>query len=415
MAQARVLNADELNAIAKSSGYTGGPFSSVGLTPSPGSRSLNMTAGNDTGVMQQGQAQAQSVAQSADTPVTNFNSAITGLLQKYQQLGTKGFVTQGQDAQQLQADRIAAPTSPDMIGAAPSLQNSVRSNSASAVTPTINSAQDSAQTFGEQLNSFGDTVESARSLMRDYEATQNKTRDDARAVINQILTTTDPSSLKGLDIEELTQLEKVAGYPKGFLSEAVTYKQKQADNAKTFSNVDLGDKIGILDNNGNVVRTIPKGIDPNRTTPGVTPLSAGQKEEIATGNVLAQMADQALTLGEKIKWSGIGGLGRGSISQFGAKQFGLGTSEEQDLKNLIGNIKGTIAKLRGGTSFTTNEQALLDTYVPGINDSPLVLKSKLNSLKQFVKNKNEIIQAGSGGGQAPTSNTPSAANNPVGI
>jgi hypothetical protein len=45
-----------------------------------------------------------------------------GLLQKYQRLGTKGFVNQGLDAQQEQANRVSAPTDPSLIGANPSLQ-----------------------------------------------------------------------------------------------------------------------------------------------------------------------------------------------------------------------------------------------------------------------------------------------------
>jgi hypothetical protein len=61
------------------------------------------------------------------------------------------------------------------------------------------------------------------------------------------------------------------------------------------------------------------------------------------------------------------------------------------VRALIGNIKGTIAKLRGGTSFTPNEEKLLNTYTPSINDSPTVAINKLNLLKDFIAQKNKDI------------------------
>ena len=53
------------------------------------------------------------------------------------------------------------------------------------------------------------------------------------------------------------------------------------------------------------------------------------------------------------------------------------------LRAFIGNLQATIAKERGGTSFTANEQALLEQYSPTINDSPQVIQSKLEALKQY--------------------------------
>ena len=68
---------------------------------------------------------------------------------------------------------------------------------------------------------------------------------------------------------------------------------------------------------------------------------------------------------------------------------------------MVGNIRGTIAKLRGGTSFTASEEALLNQYVPTINESPASIVSKLNGLKKFIslKQQNVISSATDRGGK----------------
>lgn len=170
--------------------------------------------------------QAQGVADAA--PAQKFGFAIMDLLKRYQTLGTRPFVQQGLDAQQAQNNAIMAPTPQSLIGASPNQQDSVRNAQAQAYNPTIQGARQSAQTFGEQLNSFGDVVKSVQTLMKNQEDTLNQQRDDARSVVNQILTTTDPSSLHGLNRDDLATLEKQAGYPKGFLDSAITYKHQQA-------------------------------------------------------------------------------------------------------------------------------------------------------------------------------------------
>ena len=162
--------------------------------------------------------------------------------------------------------------------------------------------------------------------------------------------------------------------------------------------LDVGGRKLLVDSQtGNVIRDL--GISGVGGGDGdvIPKLSPARQEDIATGDTLTQLAQEALSLGERIGFKGVGGLYQGSIRQFLAKNFGFGSSEEQDLRNLIGNITGTLAKLRGGTSFTKNEQKLLETYSPTINDSALVLQSKLNSLLSFIQQKRGAIIKAAGG------------------
>jgi hypothetical protein len=129
-------------------------------------------------------------------------------------------------------------------------KNSVRTNSANAVDPTIKSASDSAQTFGEQLKSFGGAVDNVRTLLKDYEDTQNKTRDDARAVIKDALTLGGSEALRDLSPEEITKIEKTAGYPSGYIHGlAQTIKERELQLKKDTSNNTNNDTTDIKNYN----------------------------------------------------------------------------------------------------------------------------------------------------------------------
>ena len=88
-------------------------------------------------------------------------------------------------------------------------------------------------------------------------------------------------------------------------------------------------------------------------------------------------------------------FGYGTAAGFLA-DVGFGTEEGQQNRDIIGNIQGTIAKLRGGTSFTPTEQRLLETYTPTINDSEMKIKQKLEDLANFINDKQLAMQQLSG-------------------
>src|SRR5688572_7800574 len=89
-----------------------------------------------------------------------FGLAVMDLLRQYQKLGTKPFVQQQFNAQDQQVKR-SIYTSPDLIGAAPGVQAGARNAAVGALRPTIQGAQDSQQTFGEQIKNFGTTIDRA--------------------------------------------------------------------------------------------------------------------------------------------------------------------------------------------------------------------------------------------------------------
>ena len=167
-----------------------------------------------------------------------FNTSILGLLQKSQQLGTAGFQKQGLDAQAAQAGRISAQTPQSLIGAAPGVQSAARSASAMAMNPTIEGAARSGATFSEQLGNFGNILNFARSIGSEYQQAQERAQDRAFQQIMSQIDSFGGEAFKGLDDKELSQLEKTAGLPTGFLKRASSLKtlsQQQLAQNQTIS------------------------------------------------------------------------------------------------------------------------------------------------------------------------------------
>lgn len=137
-------------------------------------------------------------------------------------------------------------------------------------------------------------------------------------------------------------------------------------------------------------------------------LSTGQKSDLVDIQTLEDQLNTLQGYASDGVLEGIGSLGQGALKSAAFTIFGTGSKEGADVRTLIGNLKGQIAKLRGGTSFTANEEKLLNSYVPGINESTESVLAKVRGLQDFLASKkNAIIKVGGG---TTTSN-----NDPLGI
>lgn len=154
----------------------------------------------------------QSATSSVQPPQTadQFNNALIQLLQRHQQLGTKRFQEQGIAGQEEQAKRVFSTPS-NLIGAAPGIQAGARNAAVSAVSPTIQQAQNASQTFGEQIRSFGDAIQSTRSLMQDYQNQQLRLQDQMRENINFALKLGGSAGLEAL-LKSNPEAFKIAGF-----------------------------------------------------------------------------------------------------------------------------------------------------------------------------------------------------------
>jgi hypothetical protein len=143
--------------------------------------------------------------------------------------------------------------------------------------------------------------------------------------------------------------------------------------------------------------------------PGGVKLSVGQQEDLTTIKDLTGLIDESEKLGKELNWEGVGAGFGGTRSKL-AGQFGLGGNVEkkEQLRNSIGNLQGTIAKLRGGTSFTASEKEMLSNYTPTIDDGDERIQAKLKSLRGFLSRReaNILEVAGARGGGQPAAAAP---------
>lgn len=193
-------------------------------TGSNATRNLQLQSGDSAAILRAGNTQSQQVSSSVPNPSAKFGELLTGLLSKYQQLGTKGFAEQGFAAKQSQYNRIAQEAPAALQGAAPNVQNSVRAASAGALDPTIQGAADSQQTFGEQIRGFGDLINNARQFAKDYESSQNALKAEAR---DNLLLAVQLGGAEGLDAikKENPNIFKIAGLDEETLVSAARSKQ----------------------------------------------------------------------------------------------------------------------------------------------------------------------------------------------
>lgn len=122
------------------------------------------------------------------------------------------------------------------------------------------------------------------------------------------------------------------------------------------------------------------------TAGGAAKLTGVQQEDLATMLTVEQLVKDVEAIA-----TAHGGLpGVGPIEgRFFPSARGSGGEVGERTRNLVGNIQGTIAKLRGGASFTPSEQAMLDRYTPTTTDTDAAIRTKLKTLTEFIQKKRE--------------------------
>lgn len=199
---------------------------------------LSLQSGEPFAIQRTGQQLASNVAQSVP-PYRLFGQALTELLKQYQQIGTAKFTGAELGARQEQARRVLGKTPQELIGASPQLQSQVRGVQAGALEPTISGAGELKRTFTEQLKGLGGAIEQARALIKEGEESENKRRDDARTIIRDALTLAGGSAFQGADPKEVEQLEKMSGYPKGYIQNlSQTIRERELELKRQKSQVD---------------------------------------------------------------------------------------------------------------------------------------------------------------------------------
>ena len=272
---------------------------------------LSLQSGEPFAIQRTGQQLASNVAQSVP-PYRLFGQALTELLKQYQQIGTAKFTGAELGARQEQARRVLGKTPQELIGASPQLQSQVRGVQAGALEPTISGARELKKTFTEQLTGLGGAIEQARALIKEGEESENKRRDDARTIIRDALTLAGGSAFQGADPKEVEQLEKMSGYPKGYIQNlSQTIRERELElkkQQKVASESSLDNWVTLLEGGQISLSQVPLGVRSqvvNRAAqlgiPIVSPTFAGKsKEAISAFNSATALLDTVESLSKNV-------------------------------------------------------------------------------------------------------------------
>lgn len=181
------------------------------------------------------------------------------------------------------------------------------------------------------------------------------------------------------------------------------------DGALQRTNIIIDDRREGRDNN-NEQRELDRKARREAAWARTQALPAGVRDELSVMKTLQDMGGAISALGDSIEWKGVGGMGMGAAQQFGARHLGTGSPESERLRNFIANMQGTVSKLRAGTALSAHELELLKSYVPTINENPMVVKAKIQSFNDYVDilRDNKLAMFSSGGAM-PGNNQPMSA------
>lgn len=329
----------------------------------PSVRTLGISAGDEGAILDQGQRQAKSVAggvPKASTPYSEMMFKLTDMLKQYQTLGTRPFAEQELNARESQANRVLQETPSDLIGASPQIQSRTRANFAGALDPTIAGAREGMQTFGEQIKSFGSTVENIQNMLKEE-------RDNMRQNIIDAATLGGSAGLESLaKTPEGKEAFKVAGFDAETLIASV--RAKEREEARRF----------------NIKEGTPS--DPNKTT-----------------NTLAQLSFLKDTVERAKNLAGASGR---SGARRSAESFFVGATDYTNLEAATNTLRTNVLTLMTdpdvkkffGPQMSEADVRLMTAAGTTLNpelQSPENLKLELGRLENLLTRMDGAVRGGS--------------------
>lgn len=111
------------------------------------------------------------------------------------------------------------------------------------------------------------------------------------------------------------------------------------------------------------------------------PPTADMRNQAVASDDLLQNAKLALELGRRTNWNGVGAFGTGRLKQFGFQQLGMGSQDDEDLRNLLDSLRAESSFARGGKNLTGTEKGMIDQFLMNVNRNP---RSADQALENFI-------------------------------
>ena len=131
------------------------------------------------------------------------------------------------------------------------------------------------------------------------------------------------------------------------------------------------------------------------------PMPAAQGERTKAYEASIALVKEIEALGDKVGWKGIGPV-EGRLKKIGFEYLGVGSPDESQLRDKIGQLKAAASFQEGGKQFTGAEKALLDAFLAGVYQNPTAVRSKLKSFRESAERSHQSLTGTSapGGGGA---------------
>jgi len=162
-------------------------------------------------------------------------------------------------------------------------------------------------------------------------------------------------------------------------SEMEKARKAWAEQGRIFSPAQLSEPVVQIDdpdNPGSNVYT-PRSLATGKRGP----LPAGQKDKLQAYDTTLSMVDAIERLGDEIGWKGLGPI-RGRVGRIGMEYLGVGDPREEQLRNLIDNLRTQASFQEGGKTLTGTESQLLNAFLTGVNQNPTAAKARLKMFKE---------------------------------
>lgn len=341
---------------------------------------------------------------SSVNPADSYNFAISSLLRQAQSANTGDQDLMEQRNKIIQERFNAGNTAtPDNLRVlSPGQQSSLRGQQQSGLEDQLTGVNSAIQSREKQRDTAMNLVQQANQMLKDYQANENQTRDDARNLIKDQITLFGSDAFGNASPQELAHLEGQAGLPPGSLAAGQkTLKEKEL--AAKSDGFTLSDGQTRYDAQGNPIATAGGG--PGDSSKLLTPTEAAAlgvpygttRGEAAARSIVAPLTPQQtqnfINITNKYQADSIVKQGAQATTAVQiANQVladpGKATNQLKALYSLVHNLDPQSAVREGELALANQTQSFFDrfaTSIKSVTDGQLLSPEATRNLAMATK------------------------------
>lgn len=136
---------------------------------------------------------------------------------------------------------------------------------------------------------------------------------------------------------------------------------------------------------------VPGGVEyaTRGTAPGkAAPQPVGERERVDNYKNALKTIARIKRLGEKTNWKGIGPIA-GRVGSAAYEYAGIGSKEEEELRNALSQFQQETSMDRGGKTFTAQEKAMINEFMASYKQNP---RAAITRLDQFGTSASQYLK-----------------------